>query len=188
MRRRTRWERLVNVNMAGAANWHRCIVILPIETCNKTKVERITMINYSELQTVSRDTDFMKACRRVIAESRGDGLTAADVATQAALMEAPGYYVGFDYARRMVRRIRRSGSMPWNGEGVGRRWVEIVARMDGLKARYGIDDGDALARVLGEGRASSFFIQPASALRLYYRIRRRHRCGGKSGYLETVER
>lgn len=74
------------------------------------------------------------------------------------------------YALKALRRIRRTGRMPWRGRGAGRRWAEIVARVDSCRARHGMSDPEALARVLADGHASSFFIEPSSALRLYYRL------------------
>lgn len=126
-----------------------------------------------------RDRDFMKAVRRTTGEMAQAFPTVAEVTSRAAKAPAPSYYVGMTYGIRALRRIRRTGHLPWNGRGAGRRWAEIVARVDACRARHGVSDTEALARVLAYGHASSFFIEPSSALRLYHRLRRRHRKEGR---------
>ncbi|MCM1484220.1 MAG: hypothetical protein NC043_07775 [Muribaculaceae bacterium] len=120
-----------------------------------------------------RDADFMRVMQQEIALTDGR-LTQAQAAERAVTHPAPSYYVGMPYALRVLRHIRRTGVMPWHGTGHGRRWVEIVRRVDAIRLRHGVSDPEALARVLAEGHASSFFIEPGTALRLYHRLRRRH--------------
>lgn len=127
----------------------------------------------------ARDRDFMRACRRVIAESDDPCLTIAKVTAQAAAMRAPSYYVEYSYAMRKLNALaarRRS----LDNKTTCSRWTEIQSRVDALMARYGPTRNEALVRVLREGGASSFFLAPRSAARLYLRLRHAGRSGGRT--------
>ncbi len=122
----------------------------------------------------TRNRHFMEACRKVLSESAG--LTAAMVAERAAALPAPCYYITYGYALRRLRALRKQGDpSAGNPKGARALWAELHLRVDALSRRHGISDSEALARVLAEGRASSFFLAPRSALRLYQAIRFRHR-------------
>lgn len=80
---------------------------------------------------------------------------------------APGYYVDYSRAVRYLKLYQRN-SMPKNLSTQKRRmWAEIFERMeDTLRRHPRMTCKQALARVLCEGDASSFFIEPPSAARI----------------------
>lgn len=127
-------------------------------------------MRYSRFLTATRNRHFMDACRTVIATATGP-VTSGYIARKAAAMPAPGYYVSFDYALRVLRYMRRSGFIPREGKGAGALWRELCSKVTALQQRHRIPDSEALSRVLADGKASSFFIRPATALRLYHRLK-----------------
>lgn len=126
----------------------------------------------------ARDRDFMRACRRVIAESSDPNLTIAKVTARAARMRAPSYYVEYSYAMRKLNALA-ARRHTLDSKTVCSRWTEIQARVAALMERRALSRNEALARVLREGGASSFFLAPRSAARLYLRLRHGRRAGGR---------
>ncbi len=125
----------------------------------------------------ARDRDFMRACRQVIAESTDTSLTIDKVTARAAQMQAPSYYVEYSYAMRKLNALA-ARRHTLDSKTVCSRWTEIQARVAALMERRALSRNEALARVLREGNASSFFLAPRSAARLYLRLRHRGRTGG----------
>lgn len=119
-----------------------------------------------------RDRDFMTACRKVISESTETDLTVDKVAERAAAMKAPAYYVEYSYAMRKLNALAARRAK-LDSKVTCRRWEEIRGRVERLMELHGLNRNDALARVLREGDASSFFLAPRSATRLYLRLRHR---------------
>lgn len=117
-----------------------------------------------------RDRDFMAACKRVIARSASRSLTVAQVASLAALEPAPEYYTTYGYALKRLRSLR--AGHPHRDPGP--RWTELLQRTEELCRRRGIRFHVALAHVLAGG-ASSFFMCPSTARRVYHRVRRNMR-------------
>ena len=126
----------------------------------------------------ARDRDFMRACRRVIAESSDPDLTIAKVSARAAAMRAPSYYVEYSYAMRKLNALAARRSR-LDGKTTCARWTEIQSRVEALMERHDLTRNEALARVLREGGASSFFLAPRSAARLYLRLRHAGRADGR---------
>lgn len=126
-------------------------------------------MKHYDILTALRNRHFMDACRRVMKADNGH-LTSAIIAQQAAMTRAPHYYISFNYALRILRRMRR-GYAHRTGNEAGAMWREIDERVFNLEHRHHISDSEALARVLAEGNASSFFLRPATALRLYHRLK-----------------
>ena len=119
-----------------------------------------------------RDRDFMTACRKVISESTETDLTVDKVAARAAAMKAPAYYVEYSYAMRKLNALAARRAK-LDSKVTCRRWEEIRSRVERLMELRGLNRNDALARVLREGGASSSFLAPRSATRLYLRLRHR---------------
>jgi len=120
-----------------------------------------------------RELHFMESCRKVIQGHSGK-LNAAEIARLGAAAPAPGYYLDFGYALRRLRMMNTGKYIPRRGTAAA-RWQELRNRVNDLCRRHGITDSDALMRVLAEGNASSFFLTPSSALRLYRHISARTR-------------
>ncbi len=125
-----------------------------------------------------RHRDFLAACRRVVA-SQPKGtvpLTVSEVARLASQSPAPSYYVSFDYAMRMFHRIKRQGSSGVEGP-MDKCWQEIADRVTAMveQSHGKLNFRQAMARVLARGSASSFFLSPATARRLYHHALRQRR-------------
>ena len=126
-----------------------------------------------------RDRDFMQACRHVIARSTDPHLTIAKVTAAASAMRAPSYYVEYSYAVRKLNNLE-AGRHTLDSKLSNKRWIEIRERVDRLMSRHGIKRNEALARVIRDGGASSFFLSPRSAARLYLHLRHPSRKRGSS--------
>lgn len=120
-----------------------------------------------------RDRDFMAACKRVIERSASRSLTVAQVTALAAREPAPEYYTTFSYALKRLLMLR-SGRLQRQPSA---RWVELLERTEELSRRRGIRFRVALAHVMAGG-ASSFFMCPSTARRVYHRVRSRMRRSG----------
>lgn len=108
----------------------------------------------------------METCRKVIASSTDKQLTLKKVAAMAGKSSTGGYYLTFDYALRVLRRMRRYHT-PVPDNSAGRRMAEIERRTAALQQRRGLTDREALTMVLADGSASSFFICPDTARHIY---------------------
>lgn len=115
-----------------------------------------------------RNYHFMRVVRRLLATGHYNSL--AEVAAAAAREPAPQYYVSYDYA---LRRLRKGKSFHADRTTMTEdMWRELGEKVACVQEMFGIDLGRALQRVLTDSKASSFFLSPASALRLYYQLRR----------------
>lgn len=126
-----------------------------------------------------RDRDFMLACCKIV-EATGGRLTQAQVARRAASMEAPAFYVSFDYAMRRLSAMRRCNKPLRLTGGAADLFVELNLRVSMKMALGDRKLSQALTEVLSEGRASGFFLTPASAVFLYKRLRREQRVRRRS--------
>ncbi len=116
-----------------------------------------------------RNRHFMCIVRQLLATGQYNSL--AEVTAAAASHPAPQYYVSYDYA---LRRLRNGGPvhterMTTAGEAM---WRELSGKVARVQEIYDINLAEALQRVLTDSRASSFFLSPSSALRLYHQLRR----------------
>lgn len=120
----------------------------------------------------TRDRDFLTVCRNIGRNCNGERLTSCRLVKRAVETAAPGYYVTFDYAYRMLRLLR-NGRIPAGYSRIKlQQWEEIRDKVDKVKTCYGMrDDATALGMVLAGGRASRFFISHDYALRLYRRLK-----------------
>lgn len=137
-----------------------------------------------------RNLHFMNRCRKLLAADAGRFDSAYRLAEVVAASSAPLYYVTFPYAHRVMRRYFSKGELPGNSERRVAMWREIMERVKMRMSRSTDNDTEALAYVLQQP-ASSFFLEPSSAERLYSRMlncrRRRHfnRCHDNKN-LQTV--
>lgn len=122
--------------------------------------------NYS-----SKKLDFHKCYQKTL---QRHALTGKRVSVTALVNEtingkAPGYYVTFDYARRLLSLYRR-GKLP---KGLSRLRCELIAELNQRVEQLNLGTnshavGDALSKVLAKGNASRFFITTATAKRFLY--------------------
>lgn len=124
-----------------------------------------------------RNMHFMNRCRKLLATDAGRFGSAFRLAGEVASSPAPLYYVTFPYAHRIMRRYFSKGELPGHTERRVAMWHEIMERVKTRMLRSADTDTEALAYVLQQP-ASSFFLEPSSAERLYSRMinsrRRRH--------------
>lgn len=128
-----------------------------------------------------RNRDFMLACRRVI-ESSSEPLSQKEVAIRAAGMVAPEFYVSFGYALRRLKEMESGGRATFRRQSAAEMFWELRKRVRRLMRRHGLQQADALARVLARGNAPSFYLSPSAARCLLCKLiqearvkRRRHR-------------
>lgn len=127
--------------------------------------------------TLRRDHDFLMSCRRIIKSMDADKpIKVSDVSAAAAAGGVTGYYMTYDYALRMIRYVR---AHPSEAAKLRKRlmWEELAARVDGVMARRGLSQRDALAHVMADGTMRGYYIAPSTAMRKFYTVRakaRRH--------------
>ena len=112
-----------------------------------------------------RNVDFMNRLRREAESVEHPELKS--LIKQVAEGPAPAYYVEYVTALKRVKEMRAGKYVP--GKGLrGRMWREIAAKVDSLMARIpGLSLTGAVARVLIDENASSFFISYPRALAIY---------------------
>ncbi|MDE7024630.1 MAG: hypothetical protein K2O88_01975 [Paramuribaculum sp.] len=112
--------------------------------------------------------DFYHACRNVMQADRTARLTEARVVQKALEMEAPRYYVTDEYAQKVVHRMLK-GRMEISAYGPkADQWREIMQKVRHVRSTLGVRTEEAVWRVL-ESKASSYFVSPEQAYRLYLR-------------------
>lgn len=123
------------------------------------------MMEYS----TGRNRDFLAAVNNLLNSPTGCRLTLRQAVEQAAASPAPHYYVTFDHAVKCLNRLGR-GLTP--GAKTSRRmmWIELRLKVQHLCDTFGYTRHNAIAHVLRESRASSFFLTPSSAWSLYHAI------------------
>lgn len=118
-----------------------------------------------------RQSQFFQLCRQISRRSIADGtkLSARQIVDIALKSPAPSYYVEYTYALRRLSRPLPTGTRCPSPRNL--MWNEISRRVNNRRQnRPNLSLGQALSLILAEGNASSFFISPAYALRLYYRL------------------
>lgn len=112
-----------------------------------------------------RNVDFMSILKREAMRQTRPDLRA--LVKQVAEGPAPAYYVEYVTALKRIREIRSGRRIL--GSGIrGRMWAEICGKVDSLMERHpDITLSGAVARVLIDESASSFFITPTRAMAIY---------------------
>lgn len=113
-----------------------------------------------------RNLHFMERCRRLLASDAGRFDSALRLAGEVSASPAPFYYVTFPYAHRVMRRFFAKGELPGNTPRRIAMWREIMERVAKRMSISRDSDTEALAYVLQQP-ASSFFLEPSTAERLY---------------------
>lgn len=73
--------------------------------------------------------------------------------------KASAYYLSYEYARRRLSEMRRRKRVcSSRRQGL---WAELEKRVSFEIRRNGVNEGHALAAVLAQGDASSFFLSPS---------------------------
>lgn len=113
-----------------------------------------------------RRRDFIKACIRETRAAAGTSqrLTDTIIARRAMAGGAPGYYLEYDYALKVLYGYYAQGELPIATPHRRAMWLELIAKVDELRNR-GVSVMQALNRVLSGATASRFFIAEATAVR-----------------------
>ncbi len=120
-------------------------------------------------ESVIRRRDLKKCYDKIVKQcnKQDEKSISANIIEQTINSEAPGYYITYDYARRLLRQYRRR-KLPRNYNALKRDMVTEIARKVNklMESQQGYTESEALAMVLAGGRASRFFISPISARRI----------------------
>lgn len=120
-------------------------------------------------ESVMRRKDLQKCYDKIVKQCKKQGgkSTSATIIEQTINSEAPGYYITYDYALRLLRQYRRR-KLPRNYSTLKRDMITEIARKVNklMESQQGYTEGEALAMVLAGGNASRFFISPISARRI----------------------
>lgn len=124
-----------------------------------------------------RDQDFVAKCRKICEGLHtGEHISCQELAHRAITNGAPGYYITFDYAYRMLRTMRRDRLPPGYNPLKRLMWTEIAQKADHYKKQMGIKtDTEALSIVLARNCASRFFITTDYAIRLLQQLNHDHK-------------
>lgn len=128
------------------------------------------------IMTQERNEDFLKAFRRELQllHEQNQSPTVEKVLERVLSGDAPGYYVSYQYARRVVGDLVERG-VASRFKGKVRRFsrrdmmIEIALKCVDKMERRGINLGRALTDVLAGDRASAWFMSRTYARQLYYR-------------------
>lgn len=130
-----------------------------------------------------RNRDFMREIvrqkKRLVSE--GKYPTIDDLIHAAVNAPAPGYYLCYDYALKRVGRYLRNEP---NSRSRRRLMIaELAEKCSELRRRHPkLSVGNALARLLNDEPASSFFLSFAQGRKIYYEMQRaEHRRSGRRG-------
>ncbi len=126
------------------------------------------MIIYTTM-TDRRDADFMRIFRRTLEEHADECPTVRQLARLAVQKPAPQFYVSYGYARRVLRERRKNLRSRCKGRCAEQLWLTLENAVRKLEKRHGIAADEALQRVLADSAAPSFFISPATAIRIYWK-------------------
>ena len=120
-------------------------------------------------ESVMRRKDLQKCYDKIVKQCKKQGVksTPTTIIEQTINSEAPGYYITYDYALRLLRQYRHR-KLPRNYSALKRDMVIEIARKVNklMELQQGYTEGEALAMVLASGNASRFFISPISARRI----------------------
>ncbi len=114
-----------------------------------------------------RDADFIRCLRRTFKEHAAEMPTVKRLMLLTLRKPAPQFYVSYGYALRVLRERRSGRRSRYKGSAAEKMWQTIENAVAGLRERHSLSVGEALQRVLTEGRAPAFFIAPATAQRIY---------------------
>lgn len=115
-----------------------------------------------------RHRDFLHTCMLILNRSKGL-LKPKELAVRAVKSRAKGYYVGEDYAYRLVLGHEKYGKMPTRNSA-RLMCIELADRVAVLKSENpGLATMPALKRVMESGKASRYFMSAKTAQNLIER-------------------
>lgn len=124
------------------------------------------MLEYKE----KRNRDFLAAVNALLRDPRTLDKTLREVVETAAASPAPSYYISYPYAFRWLNRNSTRELRPGLSRERWKMWRELREKTEKEMAVKGCPRDQALARVLCDSQASSFFISPQTAWSLYNQL------------------
>lgn len=123
-----------------------------------------------------RNHDFVSSCRRRARELADEGTLAStdEIIDYVLGHEAPSYYTGFDYARRVLHHYLRRGRLPQSEEPYREKWLAMAADLRAELLRDPSRHPDDVICALCDGELGSprFFL---SRRRARWLLRQAHR-------------
>ncbi|MGN1245773.1 MAG: hypothetical protein ACI4UN_03990 [Muribaculaceae bacterium] len=135
------------------------------------------MKNQREL-TKMRDAELLRDYRTRLnaALERGEDINRMKIIEEVLATGHPRYYLQFSQAYNVMARINHRGITGRKLTLKNAMWLEIYEKVRTMMAENeGMPMHIALTRVLGEGRASRYFITPRYAYRYIYEVQREAR-------------
>lgn len=129
------------------------------------------------VNTRRKESDFVEVCRRIIKKPRDirQVLTANEVIDLALKSRAPGYYVS---ALHAAAKVNAMVNHPADGDTLSparKKWQEIMSRAEMIvDNRPWLTLEKAVALVVEQGNASSFFMSRSTAQKIFRRHFLRH--------------
>lgn len=122
-------------------------------------------------ESATRQRDICLCYNKIVKRYKLQGKmpSASTLVNETITSSAPGYYITFNHARRLLSQYRRN-KLPKNFRKLRREMIyEIAQKVDKIRLTHqSYSESDALTMVLSRSNASRFFITPASARRLIY--------------------
>lgn len=133
--------------------------------------------NHKKQDTMSqlssrRDADFYSACVAAISRPDNRHRPLRKIIEEVGASPAPGYYVTYLHALRYCLKYSADGFRSRKRARI-EMWREIQAKVEKRQAR-GMKRHEAISDVLCSSSASSFFLAPDTAWRLFRELRYRH--------------
>ena len=119
-----------------------------------------------------RSRDFVRLCRLIFRRSRV-AMSQREIIGAALAHEAPGYYVDYDYALRVVGKVMAMPPATVARYGRGKWLRSPPAAAPNLRQGGPIRCRERWLGALGRTRIKVFFISPATALRILQRANTR---------------
>lgn len=116
--------------------------------------------------TKQRNADLIAECKKLISELAGVHPSASKIALRMLSRAAPRYYVSFEYAMRILPEMERTGALKWKSRFIRSQWESLRNDVNRLRKRHNYSLERAVATVLAEFPAPSFFLSPATIKRI----------------------
>lgn len=123
------------------------------------------MKHYNSMRN-ERNADLLKLCRQIVADSSGEAPMLLQLADRLAKCKAPRYYVGYDYAHRIIHQMANGIRRHWKSSYVERQWQSLFDDVMQIRQRTNCTVSDALTMALVDLPAPSFFLSPYTIYRI----------------------
>lgn len=123
------------------------------------------MKHYNSMRN-ERNADLLKICRQMVAAGSGESPTLIELADRLAKCKAPRYYVGYEYAHRIIHQIANGEKPRWKSPYIEAQWQSLFDDVMQIRQRTNCTISDALTMALVDLPAPSFFLSPYTIYRI----------------------